>query len=469
MRVRLFLSYALIVLVTVATVVFVARQSAANEVRAFMYRGGMAGPTGLVNALEAYYRQNQTWQGAESVLGYAGHGAGQGRGMGAQGMEAQGMGGMMSQRLRLADVQGNVVVDSGAADPAQPQAGERLSSTELRSALALQVDGKTVGYLLPEGGVPFGLNDEVFLLSRLSRGAIIAGLVAGGLSLLLALLLAYWLMRPVRALTQAASRLGEGDLSQRVQVHGKDELAALGQSFNHMADSLQESETSRRAMTADIAHELRTPLAVQRANLEALQDGIYPLNVDNLQPVLEQNLLLTRLVEDLRTLALAESGQLTLEKTPTDLPALAERVVARFEPQAQQHQVHLHFTCLPGISPSQPDLELDAMRVEQILGNLLSNALRYVPEGGDIWLRLDYLPQAARLTVQDNGAGIPAEALPHVFERFYRADKARSRNEGGSGLGLAIARQLAEAHHGTLTAANAPQGGAIFTLTLPLG
>jgi signal transduction histidine kinase len=239
-----------------------------------------------------------------------------------------------------------------------------------------------------------------------------------------------------------------------------------------MAESLQSAEQGRRAMTADIAHELRNPLAVQRASLEALQDGIFPLTPESLDPILEQNLLLTRLVEDLRTLALADSGQLALERTPTDLASLVRRVMERFEPQAATQQVNLQLEVRSTAIHPLPTVHLDPVRVEQILNNLLSNALRQLPSGGSIRLSLETAPEAAprvvRIRVLDSGAGIPPEALPHIFERFYRAGRSRSRSEGGSGLGLAIARQLAEAHGGSLEAANDPAGGAVFTLTLPL-
>ena len=275
--------------------------------------------------------------------------------------------------------------------------------------------------------------------------------------------MSYRLLRPVRDLTSAAQNLAQGDLSQRVPVSGNDELAQLGRDFNQMADALQLAGEARRAMTADIAHELRTPLAVQRANLEALQDGIYTLTPENLTPVLEQNQLLTRLVDDLRTLALVDAGQLALEHSLTDLSALVGHSIERFRPQAEAKQITL--------SLQAPDacqqMLLDPMRIEQVLGNLLSNSLRYIPPKGTIHVNLSCTQGYAELTIHDSGPGIPEEALELIFERFYRADRARSRESGGSGLGLAIARQLAQAHGGTLTAANHPQGGAVFTLRLP--
>ncbi len=455
MRLKLLISFFLIALVSIGSVVIAARTTNAREVRTFMFGGGMYGLGNMATRLESYYQDNGTWNGVENLLTSSMHGYGKGPSgmMGGQGM--------MSQRLRLADASGTVLVDT-----TNPQAFGKLSPDELSTSVALIVGNQTVGYLYPEGGSPYTSTDEQLLLNRLNRPALFAALVAGIVSLVLALVFAYSLLRPVRELTHAATQLAHGDLSQRVPVRGRDEIASLGATFNFMAESLEYAEASRRAMTADIAHELRNPLAVQRANLEAMQDGVYPLTAQNLEPVLEQNRLLTRLVEDLRTLAMADAGQLKLECTPADYPAMVKRIVDRFNPTAAAQQVNLSLD-LPA-EPAAPVL-LDTMRFEQILGNLLSNALRYTTAGGHIQVRLSYAGGKAILSVRDNGAGIPAEALPHVFERFYRADKARSREDGGSGLGLAIARKLAEAHGGTLTAANHPDGGAVFTLTLPVG
>jgi two-component system sensor histidine kinase BaeS len=451
MRLRLFFGFLLVILVTLTAVASFARQGASVQVHSFMGRGGWYGGEDLVAELETYYRDHGNWQGVDSIFASR-HGPGMGMGRGSD------FGGMMPA-WRLAALDGSLVYDPSGAVP------QRLSSQELQSALVLTSAGSTIGYLLtpPEMPAP-DQNFEATLLQRITRASFNAALIAGGISLILALLLVTILLKPVNQLSTAAVKLAQGDLSQRVSTRGAKELVALGHSFNRMAESLQRAETSRRAMTADIAHELRTPLAVQRAHLEALQDGIYPLNQDNLEVILRQNQLLDRLVEDLRTLALADSGELKLEKHTLDLAELAADVADGFKGRADQSGVGLQLN----LDPSCPDVEADLERIQQILHNLLQNALRHTPHGGKIVLVLTCEDRQARLSIQDSGAGIPPETLPYIFERFYRADPSRSRSEGGTGLGLAIARRLAELHGGRLEAANQAAGGAVFTLILPL-
>ncbi len=453
MRLKLILSFILIVIISVATMVLIARQGAASEVRSFMFQGGTNRLDTIAQSLEEYYRENQSWRGIEIFLAQSADmpmGRGQGAGK---------SGGMMSAQVRLADSDGMIIADTISGEPSG-----QLSEAEKQYAIPLKYNLQIVGYLLSQNASHYSTAEENFLVSRLNRAALIAGSAALALSLLLGLFLAYRLLRPVQALTRASNLLASGDLAQRVPVQGSDEMAVLAKTFNQMADSLQTAQKSRRAMTADIAHELRTPLAVQRANLEALQDGIYPLTSESLAPLLEQNYLLTRLVDDLSTLALADSGQLRLELVPTNLRSLLLGLIGRFQPQADGRQVRL----LLSDGPDCPTTTLDPMRIEQAVSNLISNALRYTPAGGQIAMSLACTPAAVQVYVHDSGTGIPLEALPQVFERFYRADRSRSRSEGGSGLGLAIARQIVQAHGGSLTAANHPQGGAIFTISLPV-
>ena len=448
MRLRLILSYAFVILITALSLVIFVRLSTLKAVRNFMFRGGAEGVNQAVDALENYYARNASWQGVSSVVEIAAHGRGDG----------SGAGGANRVNWRLADVDGNVLYDTDGN-----WANETISRVQMQRGIPLTHNLQTVGYLISDGGLQFTSENESRLVEQLNRAAISAALIAGGVALLLALLLAHSLLRPVRDLTQAASGMADGDLSQRVELQGAGEWVTLGQAFNHMATSLEDAENRRRALTADIAHELRTPLAVQRAHLEALQDGIYELTQENLLPIEAQTQILTRLVEDLRTLALADSGQLALERVPVDFSALVERVVSRFQPQAGAQQTGLALT----LAVDSVHFAVDPQRIEQILNNLLSNALRYAT-GGSIRVRLARTSERVMLSVHDSGPGIPEDSLPHIFERFYKTEKSRRSAYGSTGLGLSIARKLAQAHGGDLTAANHPQGGALFTLELPL-
>jgi len=458
---RLLLSFALVVLITIISLVLIVRLNTAQTVRTFMFRGGLAGVESLVSDLEGYYQQYGSWLGSEDLFRV---GPGAGFGGTRMGMESgKGMNDeeMMGQHLRLVDVDGNVIVDNKA----RHSTGHIIEEGELEYAIPLEVDGQKVGYLLAEGGMIFTSENEQALLSRLNSAAFTAALIAGGVSLVLALLLSNNLLRPVRDLTQAATHMAEGDLGQRVRVRGESQLATLGTAFNRMASSLQQAGERRRALTADIAHELRTPLAVQRAHLEALQDGIYDLTPENLIPIEEQNRALTRLVEDLRMLALVDAGQLALERIPTDFSALIKRLISRFDPQAAAQGVEIILS--PMAAPTT--LSIDPQRIEQIINNLLSNALRYTPEGGVISVQCSVNSgQSLLITVRDTGPGIPEESLAHIFDRFYKADRSRSPGNGSTGLGLSIARKLAQAHGGDIAASNHPEGGAVFTLMLPI-
>lgn len=449
MRLRLILSFLIVVFVSITSMMIIARIKTASEIRTFMYSGEMTGSEDLVKILKEYYQTNRTWQGVGRLFEERGHGMRMNQGQ---------MGGM-NERLRLLDAQGGILVDTTGSN-----VQESITQEDIDTAIPIIIKNQTVGYLLSDKGMIITRGNESKLVDRVNRAAILAGLFTAILSLVIVSFLAYKLLQPVHELTLATERIAEGDLTQRVPVRGDDELATLGSSFNRMADSLENAEKNRRIMTADIAHELRNPLAVQRANLEAMQDGVYDLTPENLQPLIDQNLLLTRLVEDLRTLALADAGQLALVRVNADFPALVKRVLERFQPSADEKQIALNL-----ISASDcPPISIDPGRIEQILGNLLSNALRFTPSSGKVILEITCSSQNVRLDVHDSGPGISEDALPQIFQRFYRADQARSRMEGGSGLGLAIARKIAEAHGGNLTAANHPDGGAVISLSLPV-
>ncbi|GGR89363.1 sensor histidine kinase [Deinococcus sedimenti] len=287
------------------------------------------------------------------------------------------------------------------------------------------------------------------------------GLVAAAVSALLAFLISRRVARPVSAVSGAAARLAGGDLSARAPVLGGErEIAALAHSFNDMAENLQALERERQQAVADIAHELRTPIAVIQARLDALEDGVYPLNTEQIALLSTQTQLLTRLVGDLRTLTLADAGRLALDPRPLDLGALGQEVVQALQDRAAALGLTL------GVQADAAPTLADRDRVRQITTNLVDNALRHARSR--VLVRVETRGEHVILHVEDDGPGIPEGSREAVFTRFTRLDASRSRDTGGSGLGLAIVRALAAAHGGQAAlAASRGLGGAHFTVTLP--
>ena len=272
------------------------------------------------------------------------------------------------------------------------------------------------------------------------------------------------LARPIHALTAAVQRMEAGDRSARVPVSGRrqDEVGRLSQAFNAMAVSMEENERQRQAMVSDIAHELRNPLTNVRGYLEGVQDGLVPLDESLVASLLEESTLLGRLVDDLQDLALADAGRLHLHAQPLDAADLVEQVTAAHRAAAAVAGVTISADVRPPVL-----IEADPGRLRQALGNLVGNALRYTAPGGQVTVSAFAAGGQATLTVGDNGAGISPEHLPHIFDRFYRADPSRSRETGGSGLGLAITRHIVEAHGGSIDVESEPERGSTFSVRLP--
>ncbi len=269
---------------------------------------------------------------------------------------------------------------------------------------------------------------------------------------------------PIDDLVDAAARIEAGDYSVRVIERGPPQMRSLARAFNGMSTRLADLDARRRTFLADVAHELRTPLAVIEGQLEAIEDGIYPADSEHLAPIHQQVRTLEKLIEDLRTLALAEAGSLSLDRKPTDLGATVEEFVTAFASQATAAGVRLTSEAEPDL----PSVTLDASRIRQVLGNLVSNALRHVPSGGWVKVvvrraRTGKPPGSVVLEVSDNGSGIPPDLLPTVFDRFVK-----DPSSPGSGLGLAIARDLVQAHGGTITAESPSGQGTTMRVTLPL-
>lgn len=271
----------------------------------------------------------------------------------------------------------------------------------------------------------------------------------------------------------AADRVAEGDFTVRVlekegqRGRRRGRFARLARSFNQMTAALQQADEQRRNLTADVAHELRTPLHIIQGNLEGILDGVYEPSLEHIQATLEETHLLARLVDDLHTLAQAEAGQLSLHLAPVDISELLADTQTSFSGLAEEKGVKLA-VAFEG-KPAELTIEGDAGRLDQVLGNLVANALRHTPPGGSITLHAARLDVMVQIQVQDTGEGISANDLPYVFDRFWRGDRARTRTDGsGGGLGLAIVKQMVEAHHGRVAVSSTPGQGATFTLTFPI-
>jgi two-component system sensor histidine kinase BaeS len=275
---------------------------------------------------------------------------------------------------------------------------------------------------------------------------------------------------PLADVMTAADAVAEGDLSARVDVpsHGPNAFSRLANSFNRMVEELQHADQQRRNLTADVAHELRTPLHIIQGNLEGILDDVYQPTEEHINATLDETRTLARLVEDLRTLSLAEAGQLPLVKETVDVAELLADVHTSFSGQAEAAGIDLRVTTKDGTQPMT--IIGDVGRLDQVLSNLLANALRHTPAGGTITLQAESCEEGVHVTVRDTGEGIPAEDLPYIFDRFWRGDRSRSHAGGaGSGLGLAIARQLVQSHGGRIDVQSEAGQGTTFTIHLPAG
>jgi signal transduction histidine kinase len=263
---------------------------------------------------------------------------------------------------------------------------------------------------------------------------------------------------PLGAVMDAADRVAEGDYGVRVREHGPPPMRALARSFNTMTERLQNADRLRRDLMADVAHELRTPLAVLRGRLEGVLDGVYPRDDPQISQLLDETHVLSRLIEDLRTLALSDAGALQLEKEPTDVVSLVQDVVSSMQIEATRKSVSLNVMT----STEDVELDLDALRIREVLTNLLSNALRHTAAGRAVTVSLSGTREGAVLTVSDTGEGMPPEQVARIFDRFYKGSESR-----GSGLGLTIAKSIVTAHGGEITASSQLGRGTSVTLTLP--
>jgi signal transduction histidine kinase len=468
LRWKLALALLLVVAISVGVTAYLTNRSTTSEFRDYVMGGRLSYLEQVEESLTSFYKDGSSWSGVEHLIGA--------------------LATFPGDRLVLADNSGTIVGDTenewlgettvGLGLPVPTSeisvSGEQVGALYLVVASAQPGHGQmrqrgSQGqslYVVPPG-FPIEMapviGEEEFL-DRANTSLAIAGVAGAVAAILLGLLLTRQFTKPIQVLRSGAARIAGGDLSHRVKVSSRDEFGDLAESFNSMAASLDASEQARQRLLADIAHELRTPLSVIEGTVDAMLDGVYEPTQGNLGSLKEETALLTRLVADLRDLSLAESGQLKLEVEPTDLAGLVQRRVSQAGIVARQRNISVEAR----LSGDLPEVVIDGRRIEQVITNLLDNALNHTPSDGRVTVSVAAAGgESVVVTVEDTGEGIPAESLPHIFERFYRVDGARSRRTGGAGLGLAIARQMVELHGGKMWVESEPGKGSRFSFTLP--
>jgi len=463
LRLRLFAAPMLVVVAAVGGIAFGSIWVATRTFRGYEDRRGAMRDRRFEGFLTVYYARHGDWSGVQ--------------------LELERMGQITGERTVLSDGEGRIVADSE---------GELIGQAVERGwgAPAVQIlsDGEPVGGLFV--GMPGWtghLGSEGVLLS-LKRTLLLIAVIAGLGAVLLTLGLSRRIFAPVEALTAAARRMEAGDLNQRVEITSGDEIGDLARAFNGMADGLARLEQLRRQLVTDVAHELRTPLTNIRGYLQALRDGVVQPRDDVIDSLYEEAMHLSHLLDDLQELSLAEAGQLRLQRQPVALADVVKPAIPALRPRAEAAKVVLHID----LPEDLPLVDVDPGRVGQVLRNLLDNALTHTPPDGEIDVTARVLcpepggamslskdadgsslrgrgrGQWIEVSVRDTGTGIAADDLPYVFERFYRADKSRSRATGGAGLGLAIAKQLVEAHGGRIEVESRIGQGTRFTFMLPV-
>jgi two-component system OmpR family sensor kinase len=462
--VRLTLAFALVVLVAVTAIGLLADLTAGQAFREYLSYTDIARFQNLTDLLSQYYETQGNWDGVDTIL--------QQVRIVSSNMPPPIMGrypGTLAWRdeqyeIILADFKGHVVYAGADGD-----VGRRMSRDERAAAQEITASGEVVGLVVvarPVQSAILGPLEQSFVM-RLRWLLVVGALLAVGLGLLLGLAISRNLTAPLQRLAGAARAVANRDFSRRVDVEGSAEIAEVARAFNEMTSKLEMSEGQRQNMVADVAHELRTPISVIQGNLRAILDDVYPLDKAEISRLYDETRLLSRLVDDLRELALADAGQLRLHMRPVDAGQVIEGTLDNLSLAAEAHEIELSAQ-LPDDLPS---VQADADRLAQVLRNLLLNALQHTPRGGSVSVSGRQTGDHVEIAVADTGEGIAASDLRRVFDRFWRADRARARGEGwngSTGLGLSIAQSLVAAQGGRIWAASTPGEGSTFYFTLPV-
>src|SRR5215469_5575596 len=462
LRTRLVLVIILVTTGAVAAVGLLSSRVTTDEFRRYVASDDKSSLDRFSSVLAEQYRKDGQWSGAQQLLDRIGD--------------------IADRRLVLVDTTGKLLAaapsDLLSADmtvtPDHSISWERhedASGNKILEKIVLvrvphqiitDARSQPVGVLYSFEGPSPSLRNRTQFVGTVNRSLLLEVLAGGVAALVLTFILTGSLLKPIKSLTLAARRIEKGDLSQRVVTSSRDEIGMLAQAFNAMADKLVRTEELRRNMVTDIAHELRTPLTNIRCQLETLQDGLARPEPAIINSLHEETMLLSRLVDDLQELALAEAGMLSLSLNPMSVDREIAEAVEAVQSQARQKSIEVKIDTAAGL----PQVYADRRRVGQILRNLLSNAIAHTSPGGRI--EVSALPQASfvKISISDNGEGIAPEQLPRIFERFHRTDASRARSSGGYGLGLAIVKQLVMAHGGEVSVDSELGRGSTFTFTL---
>ncbi|MDA1189499.1 MAG: ATP-binding protein [Chloroflexi bacterium] len=369
----------------------------------------------------------------------------------------------------VTDAQGNIIANSDDRKPPRLDDGHRDDRRNDRRPreVAIVRNGEQVGLLSVTAtavDTEFPEPPPTQIAASITRSMLWAGLVTGGVGIILVSLFTRGMLSPVNSLTTAARRLGQGDFSLRTRVTSQDEVGELARTFDSMAAGLEHAEQQRKSLMADVAHELRTPLANILGYIEGIKDGVLQPDEKTIDTIHQQAIHLNKLVEDVRLVALTDAGALRLSKYEVSVAELVQDAVHDFQRRGDAKGI----TVTANVEDGLPRLELDRTRMAQVLHNLLDNAVAHTHEGGSVTVAASRIGNAVRIAVADTGEGIAPEDLPRVFERFHRGDPSRARSTGGSGLGPTIVKNLVEAHNGAVSAQSEVGKGSTFTVDLPV-